>query len=95
MGRQVLAPDVPGLDGVGYRQVVAMLEGRLPEADLREAIVIATRQYAKRQDTWFRNQLSFVGYLPSTDVWRLDATPPPEELAGMIRERWTTLTADR
>jgi tRNA dimethylallyltransferase len=89
-----VAPDAPGLDGVGYRQVVAMLEGRLPEAELREAIAVATRQYAKRQETWFRNQLSGVSHQPSAAVWRLDATPPPEEIAAMIRAQWTKLTAD-
>ncbi len=50
-------PDAPGLDGVGYREVVAMLQGRLPAAELREAIVVATRRYAMRQETWFRNHL--------------------------------------
>src|SRR5437763_4733103 len=49
--------DAPGLDGVGYREVAAMLAGRLPEQGLREAIIVATRRYAKRQDTWFRKQV--------------------------------------
>ncbi|MGH7568529.1 MAG: tRNA (adenosine(37)-N6)-dimethylallyltransferase MiaA, partial [Gemmatimonadales bacterium] len=52
-----VAPDAPGLDGVGYREVVALLAGRLPPADLRDAIFGATRRYAKRQETWFRHQL--------------------------------------
>ena len=39
---------------IGYRQVVDCLEGRLPESALAERITIATRQYAKRQETWFR-----------------------------------------
>src|SRR5207237_10757315 len=52
-----VAPDAPGLDGVGYREVVAMLAGRLPERGLRDAIIVATRRYAKRQETWFRHQL--------------------------------------
>src|SRR5207302_473812 len=56
LGRPV-APDSSGLDGVGYREVVAMLAGRLPERGLRDAIVVATRRYAKRQETWFRHQL--------------------------------------
>jgi len=83
--------DAPGLDGVGYRQAVAVLEGRAPEAGLRDAIVIATRQYGKRQETWFRNQLrgsSSVDRSPSSDVWALDATSPPADLAQRILERW-------
>jgi tRNA dimethylallyltransferase len=84
-------PDAPGLDGVGYREVVAMLQGRLPAAELREAIERATRAYAKRQETWFRNQLrrqpSAVGR-QLDEVWTLDASDDPESLASRILERW-------
>ena len=84
--RGVLARGVPsgaaGLDGVGYRETVAMLEGRLPAAELREAIAAATRAYAKRQETWFRNQLR------DAPVWTLDATEGPAVLARLILERW-------
>src|SRR6266566_3889543 len=89
-----VAPHAPGLDGVGYREVAAMLAGRLPERDLREAIVVATRRYAKRQETWFRNQLrhpSSVLRRPE-DVWTLDATRDPQALAHRIGERWHAVT---
>ena len=76
------APDAPGLDGVGYREVVAMLQGRLPKADLEDTIVANTRRYAKRQVTWFRHQL--VGY----PVITLDATDSPATLAGRIAQLW-------
>jgi tRNA dimethylallyltransferase len=89
--------DAPGLDAVGYREVVAMLQGRLPERELRDAIVVATRRYAKRQDTWFRNQLrprpSAIGHQPEA-VWALDATPEPGTLARMIHDRWHTMNPD-
>src|SRR5438034_3524617 len=52
-----VAPQAPGLDGVGYREAAAKRAGRLPERELRGAIVVATRRYAKRQETWFRNLL--------------------------------------
>ena len=90
-------PAAPGLDGVGYREVVAVLQGRLPAGGLREAIVIATRQYAKRQETWFRHQLrspSSVLSHPSDDVWVLDATPSSDSLAAMIHERWQHASSD-
>lgn len=93
---QGVPADAPGLDGVGYREVVACLEGRLPRLALREAIVIATRQYAKRQETWFRHQLSpqpsALSRQPS--VWKIDATIPAAEIAEMIHTRWSTLMAD-
>jgi tRNA dimethylallyltransferase len=91
--RGVLARGVPldaaGLDGVGYREVVALLEGggRLPTAELREAITAATRRYAKRQDTWFRNQLR------DAPVWTLDATEEPSVLADVILSRWQAAAA--
>ena len=91
------APDAAGLDGVGYRDVVAMLAGRIRPDDLRDAIVRSSRQYAKRQETWFRNQLrvqpSAVSHQQET-VWTLDATRDPTELAEVIASRWRTVTAD-
>ena len=90
-----VAPHAPGLDGVGYREVAAMLAGRLPERDLREAIVVATRRYAKRQETWFRHQLRDAGSGKGEtgNVWTLDATASPDALATRILERWRSATA--
>jgi len=88
-------PDAPGLDGVGYREVAAMLAGRLPEQGLREAIIVATRRYAKRQDTWFRNQLrgeTGKGKRETGNVWTLDATESPDVLAVRIAARWQAVT---
>jgi tRNA dimethylallyltransferase len=83
--RRVLArgvpPDAPGLDAVGYREVVQFLKGGLAEADLEAAIVTATARYAKRQETWFRHQLA-------GDVVTLDATRDPPVLAAEIVARW-------
>ena len=74
--------DAPGLDGIGYREVVAMLQGSLPEPLLRDAILAATRQYAKRQDTWFRNQLR------ESQVWTVNATDSAPLIAERLLERW-------
>jgi tRNA dimethylallyltransferase len=96
--RAVLArgvpPDAPGLDAVGYREVVAMLAGRLERASLRQAIVTATRRYAKRQETWFRHQLRTAGNVrrETGNVWTLDATEPSGVLAERILARWRSLT---
>ena len=92
-----VAPHAPGLDGVGYREVVAMLQGRLAERDLRDAVLAATRRYAKRQETWFRNQLrgqtSDVSR-QADEVWTLDATEPAEGLAATIAARWRSVQSD-
>jgi len=44
---------------IGIREIRDHLEGRLTLDQSREAIVIATRQYAKRQATWFRRETCF------------------------------------
>jgi len=44
-----------GLLSIGYREIVKFLEGDLAQEELAPAIVLTTRQYAKRQRTWFRN----------------------------------------
>lgn len=42
---------------IGYREVIAMLDGVLPEAALAEEIAKNTRALVKKQRTWFRTQL--------------------------------------
>jgi tRNA dimethylallyltransferase len=51
-----LSPDLPALRAVGYREMLACLEGRMEEAAALAATVRATRQFAKRQRTWFRRE---------------------------------------
>ena len=71
----------PGLDGIGIREAVEYLHGRRPRESVAEAIAVSTRQYAKRQETWFRHQLG-------SEVVTLDATRPPEKLAEEIARLW-------
>ena len=46
-------PQAKPMQSIGYRQVVAYLQGELAEKELATHIIYATRQYAKRQITWF------------------------------------------
>jgi tRNA dimethylallyltransferase len=50
-----LAPSMPSMRCVGYRQVWDYLDGAIDRAGLREKGIIATRQLAKRQLTWLRS----------------------------------------
>jgi tRNA dimethylallyltransferase len=52
-----LPPEMPVMKAIGVPQIAAMLKGEMSEAQVIEAGAAATRQYAKRQMTWFRNQL--------------------------------------
>jgi tRNA dimethylallyltransferase len=74
-------PHTPGLDGIGIREAVEYLHGLRARDSVAEAIAIGTRQYAKRQQTWFRHQLA-------GNVVTVDATRPPEKLAGEIAALW-------
>jgi len=54
--RPDLDPRRPALRAVGYREVWRHLEGELTHAEMATRAVTATRQYAKRQYTWFRSE---------------------------------------
>lgn len=71
----------PGLDGIGVREAVEYLHGARPRESVAEAVAVGTRQYAKRQETWFRHQLA-------GQVVTLDATRSPEKLAAEIATLW-------
>lgn len=45
---------------IGWREIRSLLEGGMTESECQEAIILATRRYAKRQLTWFRNQTTFL-----------------------------------
>jgi tRNA dimethylallyltransferase len=56
---------------LGYREALAVWQGKLTVQDAQQAIALATRQYAKRQLTWARTQLA--------------ATPvPPAQAADLL-----------
>jgi tRNA dimethylallyltransferase len=48
--------DARAMSSVGYRQVLAHVEGQLAENDLAPAVDRATRVFARRQRTWLRDQ---------------------------------------
>jgi tRNA dimethylallyltransferase len=54
LDRGDLAPDLPSLRSVGYRQMVGHLLGEYDHATMVARAVHATAQYAKRQMTWLR-----------------------------------------
>lgn len=51
-----LPPELPAMKAVGVRELAAHLEGELSLEDAVAAVKQSTRNYAKRQLTWFRNQ---------------------------------------
>ena len=65
--------DAPAWNSCGYREIRDWVEGRVSEAAARHAILIGTRQYAKRQRTWFRSQLVNESHVLRLDPRTVDA----------------------
>ena len=51
-----LDPALPAMKAIGVRELSAAAAGEISEGEAILRAKIATRQYAKRQSTWFRNQ---------------------------------------
>ncbi len=79
--RGLLAAGVPptanAFKGIGYRESLAVAQGRMDEAEARERTLVATRRYAKRQMTWFRRE---------KDINWVDAGQEPGEVLRAAEE---------
>lgn len=81
-----LDPDLPAMRAIGVPQIAAFLRGGISRDQALERAQAATRQYAKRQYTWFRHQ-------PPTDWPRheeslnIDST---NNLAIILRDKLLT-----
>jgi len=50
---------------IGFQDIQRLIAGECDEPACRAAITTATCQYAKRQETWFRNQFAFPEIIPA------------------------------
>ena len=61
--RQLLSmgyhPGLTSMQGIGYKETVPYINGTRSKEETIAQIQQATRNYAKRQETWFRHQLRF------------------------------------
>jgi tRNA dimethylallyltransferase len=78
-----LSPAAPAMKAVGLRELAAHLEGRTSLALALAAAQQATRNYAKRQMTWFRNQ---------TPDWPWVEAQEPDEQQRQVLARFEDLT---
>lgn len=58
----------PGMQAIGVREIAAFLRGELSESDAKKRMIELTRQYARRQLTWFRRNKNITWYTLSKDV---------------------------
>jgi tRNA dimethylallyltransferase len=72
--------DAPAWKASGYSVLRKHVEGELDLSTAKERVIIETRQYAKRQRTWFRHQL------PSAAVTHLN--PEDSRARAVAREWW-------
>jgi tRNA dimethylallyltransferase len=56
LDRGEIAADAPVRRAIGVAELAAALRGEISQAEALEQVALSTRQYAKRQYTWFRNQ---------------------------------------
>jgi tRNA dimethylallyltransferase len=75
--RRGLAENRTAMQAIGYRQVVEHLRGQRSLSETIELVKIRTRQFAKRQFTWFRRH---------ADCNRIELKP--EETVDAILERF-------
>ena len=80
LARRDVPPDAPVHRAIGVPEIAALLAGEIDRETALERARLATRHYAKRQYTWFRNQ-------PPADWPRCDET----ETFCLMREFETRL----
>tara|TARA_X000000950_G_scaffold263158_1_gene335134 strand:- start:3597 stop:3965 length:369 start_codon:yes stop_codon:yes gene_type:complete len=71
---------------IGYAEAFACLAGECSEAEAKERTVIRTRQLAKRQMTWFRNQLE-------VEWVAVEAGASVERTAAAVEHCWERIGA--
>lgn len=63
-------PDLPSAKAIGAAELVAHVRGQLAIDDMRRAVVTLTRQFAKRQRSWFRGRMQAWRWLDASRTGR-------------------------
>ena len=75
-----LTSELPAMRAVGYRQVWSFLAGKSSYDEMVGEAIVATRQYAKRQLTWLRNEAGL-------ETWPAGDSQMPEHVRKRL-EQW-------
>ncbi|MBP3651154.1 MAG: tRNA (adenosine(37)-N6)-dimethylallyltransferase MiaA [Clostridia bacterium] len=51
-----VSPEAQSMQGIGYKELVPVLSGLVPLHKARDQIILNTKHYAKRQETWFKGE---------------------------------------
>ncbi len=68
------------VQGLGYKELIWSLDGKITTDEAVEILKRDTRRYAKRQMTWFRR---------NPNIFWLDATKPVEDLIQTVHDKMT------
>jgi tRNA dimethylallyltransferase len=63
-----LDPTLPAAKILGLRELWAFEDGKMTSRQVNEAVITGTRQYAKRQTTWFRGKMPDWIWIPQHDL---------------------------
>lgn len=72
-----VSPDCQSMQSIGYRQMVWYINGSMSYAEAVDKLKQATRNFAKRQITWYK-KMPYINWLT------LDAEPDYDEVVGRI-----------
>jgi len=79
--REGVPPESPAFQAIGYRELARCARGECGLEEAVEAIVLATRHLAKRQETWFRRERN-VHWVVAED--RASATADVQRLVSEV-----------
>ena len=51
-----VSPEAQSMQGIGYKELVPVLGGLVPLQKARDQIILNTKHYAQRQETWFKGE---------------------------------------
>ncbi len=77
--------DMVSMQGIGYKEVVEYLEGKLSLDETKELIKKNTRHFAKRQLTWFRREKEVD--MINIDQFNYDKQLILENILNMLKEK--------
>lgn len=69
------------LNSIGYQQIHSFLNGQIKYEDMRDKIIVKTRQFARRQMQWFKKEK--IDIVVESD--NLDIEKIPQILHGILR----------
>jgi tRNA dimethylallyltransferase len=66
--RAIWSPDLPSAKAIGAAELMAVIDGTMTLQEARDRSTILTRQFAKRQRTWFRARMQSWQQVDATEL---------------------------